>query len=121
MKYFTLDELTRTNEQVDNRVLSWNTIRNLAELSTQLDRLREMYGEPIVVTSGYRCQRLNEIVGGVKNSLHKYGLAADIRPELHPAASFRYRLEDLNKCIKAMGDVFTEVVYHSTYTHVAIE
>lgn len=44
-----------------------------------LDPLREAWGAPIVVTSGYRCYRLNQIVGGVKSSQHCTGQAADIR------------------------------------------
>lgn len=34
-------------------------------------------GAVIRVTSGYRCQRLNELVGGVKSSLHMQGRAVD--------------------------------------------
>jgi hypothetical protein len=33
-----------------------------------LDPLREAYGKPIVVTSGFRCEKLNKIVGGSKTS-----------------------------------------------------
>ena len=44
-----------------------------------LQPLRESWGEPIIVSSGYRCRELNEMVGGVKYSDHIYGNAADIR------------------------------------------
>ncbi len=43
-----------------------------------LDPLREMYGKPITVNSGYRCPKLNDAVGGAKNSQHMRGEAADI-------------------------------------------
>ena len=43
-----------------------------------LDPLREWYGKPIPVTSGYRCPELNKAVGGVANSYHLKGMAADI-------------------------------------------
>ena len=43
-----------------------------------LDPLREMYGKPITVNSGYRCPKLNAAVGGAKNSQHMKGEAADI-------------------------------------------
>ena len=43
-----------------------------------LDPLREKYGKPIVVNSGYRCPRHNLAVGGVTNSQHMKGEAADI-------------------------------------------
>ncbi len=43
-----------------------------------LDPLREAFGRPIVVTSGFRCRRLNAEVGGARNSQHLRGQAADI-------------------------------------------
>ena len=43
-----------------------------------LDPLREAYGKPIKVNSGYRCPDLNLAVGGSKTSQHMLGLAADI-------------------------------------------
>ena len=43
-----------------------------------LQPLRDHWGAPIIVGSGYRCPRLNRAVGGVRNSDHLYGCAADI-------------------------------------------
>lgn len=43
-----------------------------------LQPLRESWGEPIIVSSGYRSRELNRIVGGVKYSDHTFGSAADI-------------------------------------------
>lgn len=43
-----------------------------------LDPLRERYGKPIYVNSGYRCLNHNKAVGGVANSQHCKGQAADI-------------------------------------------
>ena len=47
-------------------------------LLTKLDELRERVGGPIVVTSGYRCPTHNRNEGGVWNSQHVQGTAADI-------------------------------------------
>ena len=47
-------------------------------LLTNLDKLREMYGYPIYVSCGYRCPEYNLEVGGVPNSQHVLGNAADI-------------------------------------------
>ncbi|MBA7556851.1 hypothetical protein ES705_49574 [subsurface metagenome] len=45
-----------------------------------LEKLRIIIGnKPIIITSGYRCKNQNSIVGGEKNSYHKYGLASDIK------------------------------------------
>ena len=43
-----------------------------------LDPLREWYGRPIYVNSGYRCEELNKAVGGSPTSFHLTGCAADI-------------------------------------------
>lgn len=47
-------------------------------LLKKLFKLRELYGKPINITSGYRCNNYNKIVGGVEGSFHKIGLAVDI-------------------------------------------
>nr|DAL28107.1 MAG TPA_asm: peptidase [Caudoviricetes sp.] len=43
-----------------------------------LDPLRDAYGKPIIVTSGYRSPALNKAVKGSKTSQHMKGQAADI-------------------------------------------
>lgn len=44
-----------------------------------LELMRRAWGKPIYVTSGRRCEAHNEKIGGVKNSNHTKGLAADIQ------------------------------------------
>lgn len=51
---------------------------NLLVLMVQLDAIREKFGKPIYVASGFRPDALNRAVGGAKNSLHKQAAAADI-------------------------------------------
>lgn len=43
-----------------------------------LEKLRAYFGKPITITSGLRCKKHNAEVGGVSNSQHQYGKAADI-------------------------------------------
>ena len=72
MKYFTVSELTASDvarqENIDNtpppgvRVKLSNLIHGL------LDPIREKWGGPITVNSGYRCPLLNKAVGGVPTS-----------------------------------------------------
>jgi hypothetical protein len=45
-----------------------------------LEPAREAIGCPILINSGYRCETVNRRVGGVPNSQHRLGQAADIRP-----------------------------------------
>lgn len=48
-----------------------------AKLLTILEGLRSHYGKPVTITSGQRCASFNRRVGGVSNSAHKTGKAAD--------------------------------------------
>lgn len=50
----------------------------VALVDNVLDPAREQFGGPVVVNSGYRCQKHNLEVGGVANSQHLRGEAADI-------------------------------------------
>lgn len=82
MKYFTLKELTRSDTASRMKIGNTPTaeaVKNLTALvDNVLDPLREMYGKPIYISSGYRCPELNKAVGGVSGSQHKTGQAADI-------------------------------------------
>ncbi len=82
MKYFTFQEFERSDtayrHAIDNAIPE--TLKNnVATLVDKvLDPLRQAWGKPIVVTSGYRSLDLNKLVGGVATSHHTRGMAADI-------------------------------------------
>lgn len=83
MKYFTIEEMikssTATAKRIDNTP-NQTVIDSLTKLiEAVLDPLREWWGGPIKVNSGYRCEALNKAVGSkAKKSQHLYGEAADI-------------------------------------------
>ena len=82
--YFELNEFiqsdTATKNKIDNTP-SFEVVEHLKELrDTLLNDLRDKWGSAIKITSGYRCKKLNLLVGGVSNSGHLYGYAADIYP-----------------------------------------
>lgn len=82
MKYFTIKELTKSStaeaKGIDNTPTQ-EVERNLTALvENVLAPLREIYGKPITVNSGYRCPELNKAVGGSATSDHVKGFAADI-------------------------------------------
>lgn len=52
---------------------------NMVRLCKELQKIRDVYGKPIIVSSGYRCPRLNRAVGGVASSQHMTAAAADIK------------------------------------------
>lgn len=82
MKYFTLGELisseTADRYGINNRCNKEQAENLMKLVGMVLDPLREAYGKPIIVTSGFRCQELNDKVRGAKNSHHLRGMAADI-------------------------------------------
>lgn len=82
MQYFTIEELCRSTTAekrgIDNTPTP-EVVGNLTLLvDNVLDPLRKSWGGPITVNSGYRCPELNKAVGGVANSEHVLGRAADI-------------------------------------------
>ena len=83
MKYFTMNELTHSataiRKGIDNTPDNTAKANLTALVANILDPLREAYGKPIVVSSGYRCAKLNRAVGGVARSQHISGQAADIQ------------------------------------------
>ena len=82
-KYFTLEEMisspTAKRLNIDNTPTP-KIIENLQLLVMNLlDPIRLYWGRPVIVTSGYRCPKLNAAEGGSKYSQHRLGQAADIR------------------------------------------
>ena len=82
-EHFSLSEFTRSAvadaNGIDN-IPSLAVVSNLQYLCQQvLEPLRLWADQPVVINSGYRCPRLNQLVGGVTNSQHLTGEAADIR------------------------------------------
>lgn len=79
-KYFSLDELTATHENLDNTPGVLATQKLKALVKNLLDPVREMYGFPICVNSGFRTVAVNTAIGGATKpiSQHTKGEAADI-------------------------------------------
>lgn len=82
MKYFTIEELTRSDTATTRGIDNTPTPEIKANLERLVDKvldpLREKYGKPITVNSGYRCPELNKAVGGSKTSDHMNGFSVDI-------------------------------------------
>lgn len=105
MKYFTISELTHSTKakelHIDNTPFSYEVVDNLTNLTNNLlDPIREMWGKPLHVNSGYRCPALNKAVGGKPTSQHLKGEAADI------TAGSKAENKRLFEMIKASGLVY---------------
>ncbi|MDO5058767.1 MAG: D-Ala-D-Ala carboxypeptidase family metallohydrolase [Neisseria sp.] len=78
--HFSLRELTRSETARRRGVANIPTaaeMENIRYTAERLEAVRAYVGRPIIVTSCYRSEQVNRLVGGSKTSAHRYGLAAD--------------------------------------------
>jgi zinc D-Ala-D-Ala carboxypeptidase len=80
--YFTIEEFEKSEIarllHIPNKTTQKEQIAIQALIDNVLNKLRDVYGKPIYINSGYRCPELNTRVGGRKNSQHLKGEAADL-------------------------------------------
>jgi uncharacterized protein YcbK (DUF882 family) len=83
----------------------------MALVENVLEPAREKLGGAIIVNSGYRCERHNRDVGGVANSQHLRGEAADVR------------CEDNKRLAKIIveADRFDQLIIYPTFIHVSFK
>ena len=83
MKYFTFFDLEYSQTAISSGIKNAPTAEveeNLRVLTDKLlDPIRERWGGPIVIGSGFRNAKTNALVGGVSNSQHLTGCAADLQ------------------------------------------
>lgn len=85
MKHFNLSEFFRSSTAAKNGIKNEPSpderatiVRNINLLvDNVLDPVRDKFRTPVIITSGYRSSRVNQLVGGVVNSQHISGCAAD--------------------------------------------
>lgn len=127
-KNFTYRELTASatarRKGIDNTPSTQGYLNMIALCRDILQPLRDAWGEPIIVGSGYRCPELNKAVGGVRNSDHMYGCAADIKSvEDTPERNKKLYdlIRDLTKkgVLKNVKQVIDE--YNYDWIHIAIQ
>ena len=126
MKYFTIEELCQS-ETADRLKIDNTPSEEIKEhltllIECLLDPLREEWGDPIIVNSGYRCPILNKAIGGSKTSAHMSGWSADIRPKNGKMKKFKEFIVEFIKTkfwdqliLEKSGDV--EWVHISLYNN----
>ena len=106
MKYFKMKEFSHSDTAVSlgiDNTIPKECVANLEHLvHCVLDPLREHWGLPIRVTSGYRCPELNDEVGGVEESWHMDGCAADITANGNNEEYRRLRNVELMSLIRTL-------------------
>ena len=110
MSYFDPKEFASK----DGQPSPWPTVVD-PELIVLCDRIRRLYGKPIVVNSGYRSPEHNAKVGGVADSLHVKGRAADITTLLKDRDDLP-RLQEICLKLNSTGGVGL----YDTFVHVDI-
>ena len=86
--HFKLNEFIKAEKYPDNKPTLQDVVNIAYGCLMLLEPARALVGPiivnsgfPIIVNSGFRNSRVNRLVGGVKNSQHLCGQAADIRPK----------------------------------------
>lgn len=123
-QYFELTEFLKSEEALNRKIdnsPTFEIVDHLEELiSKLLEPMRKAYGKPLTISSGYRCPKLNQVVGGVATSAHKTGYAADIQVK---------NVEDLfnfvTGWVKSNGimfdQIFIETKGSSKWLHVSLK
>lgn len=115
-KNFTFLEFVRSNNhpQLQAKELPISVAENIFNLWYYvIQPLRDAYGKPIIVTSGYRPEKLNNAVSGAKSSQHLTGQAVDIK------ASTIAESKRLGRMIEQMNLPFDQLIYEPTWIHVS--
>ena len=118
-EFFTLEELTKSSTakrlKIDNTPNA-EILKNLQYgVDMVLDPLRRIIKKPIIITSGYRCEKLNKAVGGVSNSWHQLGNAADI----HIAGEeYAREIFEILKTLPSVDTILFEHSSNSQWIHV---
>ena len=133
MANFTIAEMVQSNT-ADRLKISNNppaSVRvHLTETITLLESIRAEWGKycerhkienpAIRVTSGYRSPELNKAVGGVKNSAHVEGYAADLQPVNGKQTEFeRFMANEFSKMGYSYDQIIVERSKTSRWVHVA--
>ena len=102
-KHFSLEELCRTSQPFKNTPNTQQVINLCFGVHNILEPLRNLLEKPIIINSGFRSVQVNKAVGGVHNSQHLQGLAADIRVCPDDIPRVFYILKALKHCDQVLG------------------
>lgn len=120
--YFTIDELTRSTTATINNIDNTpppHIKENLEKLIEFLNPLREAWGSPIIITSGYRSLELNKILRGSSTSAHVAGWAVDMVPQNGKINEFKQFVRDYLKD-KEFDQYIDEASGNSSWVHLGL-
>lgn len=121
-RHFSLAEMVASNTArrlgIDNTPPP-ELLPRLVMVAEMLERIRSTVNVPVVVTSGYRCERLNLAVGGATTSDHPQGHAADIIAPAFGSATDLARLLAPLVSTLGIGQLILEGVRGQQWVHVS--
>lgn len=125
MKYFKFEQFAISNTAkrlgIDNSVPIKFQPRAAELVDTILDPLREAWGSGIDMTSGYRCEELNNAIGGSKTSAHSHVYAADLVPSNGKVEEFKeFTMHWLHDNNIKFDQYINEYKGNSSWVHIAI-
>lgn len=114
--HFTLEEMSITEVRGVDNAPPPGVLPNLTKVCQTLEQVRTLLGGlPILVNSGYRCPEVNERVGGVPDSAHIQGYAADF---ICPA--FGDPTMIVNAIDNTGSILFDQLIEEGTWVHLSV-
>jgi len=121
-KHFSFFEMSKTSYndfQQENRRLALSYVNSLKTLCKDiLEPLRQHFGKPLIITSGFRCYALNKAIGSSSTSQHLKGQAADFYIEnISDDKIIKYLVENLDF---NFGQLILEKNHNSSWIHISL-
>ena len=120
--YFTINELTQSTTATINNIDNTpppSIKENLEKLIEFLNPLREAWGSPIIITSGYRSLELNKVLNGSSTSAHVAGWAVDMVPQNGKINEFKQFVREYLKD-KEFDQYIDEASGNSSWVHLGL-
>lgn len=111
-KYFDWDEVSRTSTGIYNDPEGLELKSNVVKCALKMDKVRELFGKPVNVSSWYRNRMVNTKVGGAKNSAHLTGWAVDFKVQ---------GMQDLEVALRIVAsDIkYDQVILEPNWIHIS--
>ncbi len=115
-KNFSLEEFTASDTATRKGIVNQpnaEQVENLKMVASTLEVIRELVGQPVHISSGFRCPALNKAAGGSLKSAHMEGLAADIWVQGMNAKALAHMIADA-------GIPMDQLIYEGSWVHVGL-
>lgn len=123
---FTLEEYQRSSTAEKykiNNIVPPKYKDNMNRVLSLLQVIRDAWGGPIIISSGYRCPELNKKVGGASNSDHVYGAAVDFHT-VSNSKEENHKLWNMITCMNTLKKLpqFRQLIneYNDKWIHISV-